>query len=569
MKAGTVVEASVFVSYRRSDAPGYAGRLYDHLKPAFGHEHVFMDIDTLEFGKDFSVSITRALDDCHALLAVIGPSWLDVRNEKGNRRLDDPRDFVRKEILAALIRDDVLVIPVLVQGAEMPGPEELPAPLEPLAYRHALKISDDHWSYDMGRLTEAIQRAAEHESTSTLHDVKDLEEKLRQEMALEEKQKQEKALEERLRQEKALEEKQKQEKALEEKAKQERALEEKAKQERALEEKRRQAEEHEKRRREAEEKRKQEEERVPPRPPYLQPMWIGAAGVAVVLLAVLFISMRDSGGGGSTIPSGADVSNGRIAFLSDAGGTTELVSAEPDGSDAQPLTEDGADTLRPDWSPDGSKLVFASDREGDTDLWMINADGTGLEQLTSDSSRESAPDWSPDGLRIAFATDVTGNRDIWVLDLESRELTQLTDDPGHDDTPDWSRTDRIAFVSENEGELDIFSMNPEGGDVDQITSNDGPDFVPEWSPDGTLIAYRRAADIWTVQADGGGESNLTNSQEDDDHPAWSPDGELIAFDSLVDGNTDIRVMTSTGEDVRDLIATSDNEESPSWQAILE
>ncbi|MGH2778055.1 MAG: toll/interleukin-1 receptor domain-containing protein, partial [Actinomycetota bacterium] len=160
------MKPSVFVSYRRSDAPGYAGRLYDHLKPTFGDEHVFMDIDTLEIGTDFSVRIGEALDDCHALVAVIGPSWLDVKDDKGNRRLDDPRDFVRKEILAALIRDDVIVIPVLVQGADMPSPEELPAPLEPLAYRHALKVSDDHWSYDMGRLTEAIQRAAEHESTS-------------------------------------------------------------------------------------------------------------------------------------------------------------------------------------------------------------------------------------------------------------------------------------------------------------------------------------------------------------------------------------------------------------------
>ena len=542
VKAETVLKPSVFVSYRRSDVPGYAGRLYDHLKPAFGREHVFMDIDTLEIGVDFSARISEALDECHALLAVIGPSWLDTKDENGNRRLDDPRDFVRKEILAGLVRDDVLVIPVLVQGAFMPAPEKLPTPLQPLAYRNALKLSDEHWEYDMGRLAAAIRRAAEHESTSTLHDGKELEEKLRQE--------------------KALEEKQRQDRALEEKQKQDKALEERLRQERAVEEERRQAEE---------KKREETKPVVPTPPPDLRPLWFVAGGVALVLLVVLFILMRgsDDSDGGGTIPSGSDVSNGRVAFLTDSSGATELVSTEPDGSDAQTLTEDGADILRPDWSPAGTKLVFTSDREGDYDLWMMNADGSGLEQLTNDSARESAPDWSPDGLHIAFASDLDGNRDIWVLDLESRELTQLTDDPAHDDTPDWSRTDRIAFMSEREGEQDIFTMNPDGGDVRQITSNDGSDFVPEWSPDGALIAFRRDADIWTVPGDGGEASNLTNSEEDDDHPAWSPDGELIAFDSLVDGNRDIQVMTVTGEDVHELIATSSNEESPSWQAILE
>lgn len=505
VKAEIKLEPSVFVSYRRSDAPGYAGRLYDHLKPTFGKEHVFMDIGTLEIGVDFSARIGEALDECHALLAVIGPAWLDVKDEHGNRRLDDPRDFVRKEILAALIRDDVLVIPVLVQGADMPEVEELPAPLEPLAYRNALKLSDDHWEYDMGRLASAIQRAAEHESTTTLHDEKEL--------VVERTKKQE--------------------------------------------------------------ERKEEERPVvpPPPPPDLRPMWFAVAvGVALVMLVVLFILLRGSDDE-PNVPSGSDVSNGRIAFLSDSGGAPELVSMEPDGVDAQVLTHDGADTLRPDWSPDGTKLVFGSDRAGDYDLWMMNADGTGLEQLTSGPERDGAPDWSPDGGRIAYRSGLGGNSDIWVLDLETEEMTQLTDDPATEDAPDWSDRDRIAFESSRDGDSEIFTMNLEGGDLQQVTANDATDEVPEWSPDGTHLVYRSdvdgSFDIWTVRSDGTGARNLTNSDADDHHPAWSPDGKMTAFDSIVGGNTDIMVMSATGGNVRNLTPTPANEESPSWQAILE
>jgi hypothetical protein len=496
-----VVTPSVFVSYRRSDAPGYAGRLYDHLKEMFGKEHVFMDIDTLEIGVDFSARIGQALDECHALLAVIGPSWVDVKDRHDHRRLDDPHDFVRKEILAGLIREDVLVIPVLVQDADMPDSEDLPAPLEPLAFRNALRLSDHHWEYDMGRLARAIRRAAEQKATSTVHD----------------KEKLAKALE-------------------------------------------------------TEEAKEEEKLIVSPHPlppPAVKPMWFAIAGaVALVMLISLFILL---GGDDDPIIS-SDLSNGRLAFLSDEGGSTELVTTEPDGTDPQRITGSGADILRPDWSPDGTMIVFTSDQEGDYDLWKINADGTELDQLTSGPASDGAPEWSPDGRRIAFRSNRSGNMDIWMLDLETGDSTQLTHDPADEDAPDWSAKNRIAF-QRRAGDFEIFTMNPEGDEVEQVTDNDAYDVVPSWSPDGTRLVYRSDADgnldIWTIGSDGEDPRNLTNTPNNDHHPFWSPDGELIVFDSVIEGNTDILVMTATGDNVRNLTPSPANEDSPSWQAILD
>jgi len=116
----------IFVSYRRRESRDFAGRLYDRLADRFGEGQVFMDVDTIEPGVDFAEEISRAVAACQVLLAIIGPGWLTVTDKRGRRRLDDPDDIVRLEIEAALARD-VRVIPILVEGAVMPGRPDLPA----------------------------------------------------------------------------------------------------------------------------------------------------------------------------------------------------------------------------------------------------------------------------------------------------------------------------------------------------------------------------------------------------------------------------------------------------------
>ena len=95
----------VFLSYRRNDVGGYAGRLTDALLDRFGANSVFHDVSAIAPGQNFMVAIDRALDECDALLAVIGPGWLRSANPSGNPRLFESDDYVRLELARALERD--------------------------------------------------------------------------------------------------------------------------------------------------------------------------------------------------------------------------------------------------------------------------------------------------------------------------------------------------------------------------------------------------------------------------------------------------------------------------------
>lgn len=146
---------AIFISYRREDAEGQAGRLFDDLVAHFGSDSVFMDVAGLEPGRDFRRAIDQQIASCGVLLAIIGKDWLDAKNESDKRRLDDPMDFVRLETASALKRD-IPVIPVLVRGADMPRPEELPEDLKELAFRNAVELTHARWDSDLQVLVKAL-----------------------------------------------------------------------------------------------------------------------------------------------------------------------------------------------------------------------------------------------------------------------------------------------------------------------------------------------------------------------------------------------------------------------------
>ena len=151
----------IFMSYRRDDCAGHAGRLYDRLRDHFGPENIFRDIDTIEPGQDFVDAIETAVGSCPAIVVLIGKQWASIKDAAGRRRLDSPEDFVRLEVAAALQRK-VRVVPVLLQGAAMPASTELPEPLAKLARLNAIDVSDTRWEYDVGRLIEALNKALGH-----------------------------------------------------------------------------------------------------------------------------------------------------------------------------------------------------------------------------------------------------------------------------------------------------------------------------------------------------------------------------------------------------------------------
>jgi hypothetical protein len=156
---GAPLMGTVFISYRRGDSSGHTGRLFDSLEDHFGREPFFRDIESLEYGIDFPAELDKALASCRVMLVMIGPDWLTAQDGEV-RRLDQPGDFVRLEVAAALARRDVRTIPVLVGGAEMPSSEDLPQDLKPLSARNGLEISDTRWDHDVSRLADALARTA-------------------------------------------------------------------------------------------------------------------------------------------------------------------------------------------------------------------------------------------------------------------------------------------------------------------------------------------------------------------------------------------------------------------------
>ena len=140
---------NVFISYRREDTAGYAGRLYDRLKAAFPGQ-VFIDVGEIPPGADFVKAIEEHIEGCVALIALIGANWTT------HDRLQDPADFVRLEIASALKRNTT-VIPVLVGAAKLPAAETLPEDVQPLLRHQTISISDEDWDHGCERLIQALQ----------------------------------------------------------------------------------------------------------------------------------------------------------------------------------------------------------------------------------------------------------------------------------------------------------------------------------------------------------------------------------------------------------------------------
>jgi hypothetical protein len=149
--------SGIFISYRRDDTAGHAGRLFDHLSSTFGADGVFMDVDDIRRGEAFADTLTERLKQSDVLLAVIGRQWLTLTDSGGIRRLDKADDWVRSEVSAAL-GGGLLVIPVLVGGAALPKAADLPTDIRALAERQMADVRDGSWNDDIARLCKDIKR---------------------------------------------------------------------------------------------------------------------------------------------------------------------------------------------------------------------------------------------------------------------------------------------------------------------------------------------------------------------------------------------------------------------------
>ncbi len=145
----------IFINYRRADTRWAAARLYEGLVQSLGVDRLFIDVDSIPPGVDFAEHLNNFVDQSKAIIVLIGPNWLEVTNDRGERRINDPNDYVNIEIRRALERK-VSVIPVLVDGASLPTEDQLPEGLKNLARRQATRLRHESYGQDIDRLSRAL-----------------------------------------------------------------------------------------------------------------------------------------------------------------------------------------------------------------------------------------------------------------------------------------------------------------------------------------------------------------------------------------------------------------------------
>jgi formylglycine-generating enzyme required for sulfatase activity len=148
--------STVFISYRRENAAGEARALFNDLVERLGEDSVFMDVDSIALGRDFRSALQETTASCDLMLVLIGRNWAAAKDEGGRVRLENPDDYVRLEVEAGLKRN-IVVTPVLVQGAHMPAPEDLPAEVRNLAYRNAFELSHNRWESDVQEMVRRLE----------------------------------------------------------------------------------------------------------------------------------------------------------------------------------------------------------------------------------------------------------------------------------------------------------------------------------------------------------------------------------------------------------------------------
>jgi hypothetical protein len=147
----------VFISYRREDTAPAAGRVYDRLCRLISKSNVFFDVSTISGGEIYDRKIMTEIERSEAALVFIGKSWL---MSNGRMRLQEPDDYVRAEVRAVLARP-MLVLPVLVDGAQMPPPDQLPDDIRALSTRNALTLRHESFDDDTENIVAAVLGVAQ------------------------------------------------------------------------------------------------------------------------------------------------------------------------------------------------------------------------------------------------------------------------------------------------------------------------------------------------------------------------------------------------------------------------
>jgi len=282
--------------------------------------------------------------------------------------------------------------------------------------------------------------------------------------------------------------------------------------------------------------------------------------------------------GGQAVAAEPD---GRIVFVSTAGGDAQIYSVRPDGSALKALTTGPGENTQPAWSPDGRRIAFTSMRDGNMEIYVMDADGGHVRRLTEHPLADNAPEWSPDGRTIAFRSYRDRHANVYLIDVDSGTLQRLTDTPIDKGPPHWA-PDGQRVVHTEIGTLSsshvmlVSRRDPQRRDLTSKVSGKSKNVQPSWSPDGLRLAYAamgsKGGEIHVMDIAADRTDRLTQDTFDDSTPIWSPDGTRIAFVSNREGprigraSGDIYVMNTDGSNPVNVTQHPAHDDSPAWSA---
>lgn len=264
------------------------------------------------------------------------------------------------------------------------------------------------------------------------------------------------------------------------------------------------------------------------------------------------------------------VGTSQICFSGVVNGKKEIFIADYDGANLKQVTEHGSISIKPKFSPDGTKVAYLSYKDRYSFLYIYDRLTGKVTPLSKEVGLNASPAWFPDGQRLAMTLSKDANMEIYIKDIEGKNPVRITKNQYGDSSPTISPDGKkIAFVSDRGGSPQIYVMNVDGSDVRRLSYQGGNSYDPVWSPDGRMIAYvveqkGEGFEIYIMDADGSNPRRLTNSSGSNESPTWSPDSRHLMFCSTRNGRWELwTVNVKTGEE-RKVPNLTIECQGPSW-----
>lgn len=264
------------------------------------------------------------------------------------------------------------------------------------------------------------------------------------------------------------------------------------------------------------------------------------------------------------------IGTSEICFSAGATGSKEIYVSDYDGANMKQVTKHNSISIKPKFSPDGSKIAYLSFKDRYSFLYIFDRMTGVSTPLSKEVGLNIAPAWSPDGRQLAQVLSKDGNNEIYLRNADGTNLRRLTRNRDLDTSPCFSPDgSRIAFVSDRGGNPQIYAMSSSGDGAVRLSFQGGSSYDPSWSPDGKYIAYvaEKSGDgleIYMMGADGTGHRRLTDSQGGNESPSWSPDSRHIIFFSNRNGQKSLYTFTPETNEERRVPRLTMSSEGPAW-----